>query len=447
VRNTTERARVTEVKASRSSQAPNPLALFQILPRRRQPSTSPLDQVVDLFCGAGGLAEGFRMAGFESILGMDKWDAACQTFALAHPTANVAIGDVEAASAKDLLGFSSVAPKELGVICGGPPCQGFSLAGRTITNDPRNNLYLDFLKAVAILRPHWVVMENVPALLTNPTVGASIHSDFQRIDVPKALRYEVRHHVVNAAAYGVPQTRTRVIFVAKRGDVRIKGDFDLERWFAPLFIEGSDNLALFSAPPFVTVDEALSDLPPVKAGEGADEMDYTGDAKTAYQKLMRGELSISGYFKQLGLSAPLRAGRIKKSMKVYNHEAQEHSDLLVERFGNIPPGGSKEDLRRARPDLLPPEGHAEQGLTYGRLWADRPAPTIPANYSRPSGNRSIHPHIPRLITPREAMRLSSFPDSYRLIGGKVAQREQVGNAVPPLLAFHLANAILRVWIR
>ena len=387
------------------------------------------------------------MAGFESVLGIDNWEPAARSFALGHPTANVAVGGVEDAQPRDLLALAGVAPKELGIICGGPPCQGFSLAGKTITDDPRNRLYLDFLGAVGVFRPHWVVMENVPALLANSMVGSSIHADFEGIEVPVRFRYEVQHLVVNAAAYGVPQTRTRVIFVARRGDVRLREGFDLRKWFSPLFIEASDNLSLFGALPYVTFDEATSDLPKIKAGEGSDEMDYTCKPKTLYQELMRGDLAIDKYYERLHLPRPERVGRIRKSMHVFNHEAQAHSELLIERFDNIPAGGSKEDLRRTRPDLLPPEGHAEQGLTYGRLWADRPAPTIPANYSRPSGNRSIHPHISRLITPREAMRVSSFPDSYRLTGGKVAQREQVGNAVPPLLAFHLANAILRAWIR
>ena len=173
----------------------------------------------------------------------------------------------------------------------------------------------------------------------------------------------------------------------------------------------------------------------------------TQPAQTPYQALMRGELGLAAYFNGIGLPAPIRTSPISNAPCVYNHQAQEHSALLVDRFDNIPIGGSKEDLRRLRPDLLPPEGHPSQGLTYGRLWADKPAPTIPANYSRPSGNRSIHPHIPRLITPREAMRLSSFPDHYFLTGGKVAQREQVGNSVPPLLAFTVADQILRAWIR
>ncbi len=290
-------------------------------------------------------------------------------------------------------------------------------------------------------------MENVPALLSNPQVGPAVASDFSAVKAGKGRSYEVQHLVVNAAGLGVPQTRTRVIFLAKRTDIRIRGELDLRKWLAPHFFEPGPTAGLFDGHCYLSVDDAISDLPYIEAGQGSDEMPYSSPSRTAYQALMRGELSICDYHREQGLPEPVRTGLIPRAPMVYNHQAQEHSALLVERFSHIPPGGSKEDLRRVRPDLLPPEGHPEQGLTYGRLWANRPAPTIPANYSRPSGNRSIHPHIARLITPREAMRLSSFPDYYFLCGGKVAQREQVGNAVPPLLSFAIANQILKAWKR
>ena len=124
------------------------LPLFKVLTRTRKLTRRPQDQIVDLFCGAGGLAEGFRMAGFETVLGVDSWDAAGNTFALAHPTANVAIGDIESARRTDFLQLAGIEPSSLGILCGGPPCQGFSLAGRTLADDPRNHLYKDFLRAI-----------------------------------------------------------------------------------------------------------------------------------------------------------------------------------------------------------------------------------------------------------------------------------------------------------
>ncbi len=418
-----------------------------LLKRKKNPTSDNVDCVVDLFCGAGGMAEGFRMAGFQSVLGVDAWRPAGETFSRAHSCANVMIAGVEHLSANVLLEAAGVGQHEIGVLCGGPPCQGFSVAGKTLADDPRNALYKDFLNAIRALLPAWVVMENVPALLSNPKVGPAIHSDFEAIKIAGSRGYDVQHVVVNAAAYGVPQTRTRVLFIAKRRDVKTISNFDPKQWLQPLFTAASDTMQLFGGKHYLSVDDAISDLPKIGAGEGGDELPYSESAKTSFQALMRGELSLTDYCKQEMLPKPIRTGKIPKAKAVYNHQAQEHSALLVERFDNIPPGGSKEDLRRNRPDLLPPEGHAEQGLTYGRLWADRPAPTIPANYSRPSGNRSIHPHVPRLITPREAMRLSSFPDYYFLTGGKVAQREQVGNAVPPLLSFAVADQILRAWKR
>lgn len=404
--------------------------------RRESPGVPPRHRVVDLFCGAGGLAEGFRLAGFESVLGVDAWEPACSTFAENQPTANVLLSDITKITADDFLSYSGLQPGELGVLCGGPPCQGFSVAGKRMSDDPRNFLYKHFLRAVEVLQPAWVVMENVPALLHHPEVAPAIQRDFADLKVSKG--YELTYGLVMAANYGVPQTRTRVMFVARRKDVPDTEPLSLSEMMAPTFAESED---LFGSPTFLTVNEAIDDLPHIKAAGGAEVMDYDEPPHTAYQRLMRGEIQLPEFFESKGLPAPGSWSVIPHSPNVFNHVAQKHSALLVERFDNIPAGGSKEDLRLTRPDLLPPEGHPEQGLTYGRLWPDRPSGAIPANYSRPSGNRSIHPSQPRLITPREAMRLSSFRDSYRLSGLMVAQREQVGNAVPPLMAYHIAREI------
>jgi DNA (cytosine-5)-methyltransferase 1 len=415
----------------------------KVLNRRTPPTVSPYIQAVDLFCGAGGISEGMRMAGFQSILGIDVWEPACRTFALNHETATTVCGDIAKLDGADLIRLAGLEPGVVGLVSGGPPCQGFSLAGKTLADDPRNYLYREFLRVVEAFAPQWVIMENVPQLLKHPEVAQAVHRDLRSLRLPAEQRYDVQHFVANAADYGVPQTRSRVIFVAKRGDVPLREEFDLPKAMRAVFVEPSGSADLFN-PTYVTVSEAINDLPAIRAGEGSDAMSYTGEAETPYQKFMRGEIGLAPFFESKNLNAPLFTAPVDSSNAVYNHVAQKHSALLVERFDNIPAGGSKEDLRRSRPDLLPPEGHPDQGLTYGRLWTDRPAPTIPANYSRPSGNRSIHPTIPRLITPREAMRLSSFPDAYRLTGGMVAQREQVGNAVPPLLVFHIANYIRRI---
>lgn len=402
----------------------------------QSPTKLPSQRVVDLFCGAGGLATGFEAAGFEAILGLDVWPAATETFRHHHSSAATLTNDISAIQSDKLLELVGCDVGELGVVCGGPPCQGFSLAGKSLADDPRNYLYKHFLRVVETLQPRWVVMENVPALLKNEEVARSIVADLENPSHADRKHYQVSFGILNSAWFGVPQTRRRVIFLAKRIDVDATVP-DISTT-VPMFLEGQ---SLFGEPSYITFSEATSDLPPIEAGQGAEELVYSMNAQTPYQAMLRGDLSIREFFRSLRIDLPEFVEGFKKSDYVYNHLAQEHSDLLVERFANIPPGGDKGDLRRIRPDLLPPDGHPEQGLTYGRLWADRPAPTIPANYSRPSGNRSIHPTFARLITPREAMRASSFPDYYRLYGGKVAQREQVGNSVPPLLALYIANLI------
>jgi len=407
--------------------------------RRSAVTASPHLRVVDLFCGAGGMSEGFRLAGFQSVVGMDCWTPACQTFSAHHDTAVVIEGDIQSVT-EDHIRDCLTGVDEIGVLCGGPPCQGFSLAGKYLSDDPRNFLFKHFLRIVELVQPDWVVMENVPSLLRNAEVASALYSDFGRLRLRGSRKYSISHTVLNAANFGVPQTRERFVLIARKVPKASKAQLDLSDLSDPIFSPTPINL--FNKPGYVTFDQATFDLPVISAGEGADEMPYTTAPTTDYQRVMRGTLPVAKYLALLGLPCPASTGLIPSAPSVFNHKAQEHSELLVERFANIPPGGSKEDLRLNRPDLLPPEGHPSQGLTYGRLWADRPACTIPANYSRPSGNRSIHPHAARLITPREAMRLCSFPDYYRLTGGMVAQREQVGNSVPPLLAFHIAS-----WLR
>jgi len=390
------------------------------------------------------------MAGFGSVLGIDNWNTACDTFATHHKSARVVNSGIDVISNSTMLELSGLKEGELGILCGGPPCQGFSVAGERLSNDPRNYLFKEFLRAAEVFAPAWIVMENVPNLLNNVSVADALTADLDRLGTNNGADYEFGFSVVNAANFGVPQTRSRLIIIAKRSDIKLEKDFDYTDFVDPIFSSqpiGEIQMAsLFGLPQYTTFDEAVSDLPTIHSGEGDEKMAYFGNPHTPYQMMMRGEIPIFKFFESKGIAISETTGCFERSPMVYNHRAQDHSSLLVERFNNIREGGSKEDLRKNRPDLLPPEGHPEQGLTYGRLWRDRPASTIPANYSRPSGNRSIHPWIPRLITPREAMRLSSFPDYYELKGLKVAQREQVGNAVPPLLAFHIARRIADSWI-
>jgi site-specific DNA-cytosine methylase len=304
---------------------------------------APLQQpktrwVVDLFCGAGGLAEGFRMAGFETALGIDMRTEACSTFRANHPTATVVETDISALHEEDFLHLLRAEPGTIGVLCGGPPCQGFSVAGKRLADDPRNFLYRHFLHAVEVLRPAWVVMENVPGLLKHAGVGDAIYRDFAELDVPASQRYRLQHMVVNAADYGVPQTRRRVLFVAHRQDIPLTQTFSLEEAMTPVF---SETLDLFGSPPRVTVNEAIGDLPPIKSGEGAEEFPYDQPATHPYQKLMRGELTLTSYYEEIGVAVPLDdLGTIAVPQCVYNHLAQEHSPRLVERFDNRPPGGS-----------------------------------------------------------------------------------------------------------
>ena len=391
---------------------------------------------IDLFCGAGGLTEGLKWVGIDTILGIDNWSPACKTYAHNHPTADVINTDISTLKFDAIKDYFS---SEIGFFCGGPPCQGFSSAGKKLLDDPRNFLFKNFLDIVGQCNPCWVIMENVPDLLRNFAVFQDIKNLFSN------LGYEVQYKLINSATLGVPQKRTRVFFVAKRSDIKTSQEFNLDSGLKPIFVEEED---LFNNPIYITFDEATSDLPYLESGQGSDEINYSNDPKSKYQEYLRGYISLSKFFDSKSVDISIHTENINpKSECVYNHIASDHDETLIERFKVIPEGGTKKDLKRLRPDLLPPDGHDKQGLTYGRLWKDRPAGTIPANYGTPSGNRSIHPSIPRIITPREAMRLSSFPDYFKMFGSKVDYQFLIGNAVMPLVAFHIGNYIMNIWDR
>jgi DNA-cytosine methyltransferase len=387
---------------------------------------------IDLFCGLGGISTGLTLSGVETILGVDSWDPACESFAHNHPQATVLNGDI---SKIDLEVYSEIIKKtEIDIICGGPPCQGFSLAGKRMIDDPRNDMFKYFLKVVKHIKPKWFLIENVPSFGKDQNVTNEIYEYF--LSSKSKVLYETKSVLLNAVDFGVPQNRKRIFFIGRREDINEDHNFNIDALTMPKFVS-ADESNLFELRHHTNFDDSTSDLPLINAGEGNEVQDYKSNCKSNYQKLMRGYISIEDFMN-------LNTGEnnfFKKSTSIIHHVAANHGSDVIERFKVIPQGGSKEYLVKHRPDLLPPDGHPNQGLTYGRLWGDKPSGTIPANYSTPSGNRSIHPHQARIITPREALRLSSFPDSTEVKGGRVEIQEQIGNAVPPLLAYFIGNFI------
>ncbi len=337
--------------------------------------------IADLFSGAGGFSVGFEMAGYHSVLGLDIYGPAAKTFMGAHPGAGYILGDarlVGTSLLREALGHASPT-----VMTGGVPCQGFSRANRKRSDDdPRNQLFREFLRLVEPFRPPALVVENVS--------GMKVAASGRFVEEVKAamgeLGYEVYVNILNAADYGVPQERMRLFFVGIRKDLHGSRRF---RWPAPTHPNGAR----------LTVWDAIGDLPRLDIGERATE--YATPPQNRYQQLMREGVN-----------------------RLSNHEAPRHPGETVERIRNTEPGAPMYESFRQRVRLHP----------------EKPSPTLLAGGIRPQFQFG-HPTQPRGLTVRERARLQSFPDRIFFEGGVVQGRVQTGNAVPPLLAKALALAI------
>ncbi len=341
--------------------------------------------VLDLFCGAGGLSYGFERAGFDVLLGIDNDAKALETFERNHNGAKSICGDITEITYKD-----HIAPllggKKIDVIIGGPPCQGFSLSGPRDFNDPRNKLYLSYISLVEEIQPKVFVIENVPGLvgLFDGEVKDNI------IKIFAEMGYEVKYRILCAADYGVPQNRKRVVFVGVKG----------ENAFEYPTIQTEQ----------VTCEMALSDLPPLVDVLGEEVQSYATAPQNAYQKHMR-----------------------KKSDKVHNHVAASHSEKVQHIISLVPDGGNCKDL--------PAEFRESRNfhVAWTRFHSQKPAPTIDTGH-----RHHFHYKYNRVPTVRECARLQSFPDDFIFLGNKTQQFRQVGNAVPPIMAQRIADQILKL---
>ena len=337
---------------------------------------------IDLFCGCGGLSYGFERAGFDILLGIDNDSKALETFELSHKGAKSICGDITKITyEKDIKPITG--EKSIDVIIGGPPCQGMSLSGPRKFDDPRNKLYLSYIRLVEEIRPKMFVIENVPGLvgLFGGQIKDSIIEKFTQ------MGYDIQYRILCASDYGVPQSRRRVVFVGSR-----IGDYEYP---------STDH-------PTVTCRMALSDLPPLIDDIGEDEMAYETLPTNDYQALMR-----------------------ERSTVVRNHIAANHSDKVKEIIALVPDGGNYKDL---------PEEYAHTRnfhVAWTRFASDKPAPTIDTGH-----RHHFHYEYNRVPTVRECARLQSFPDDFIFLGNKTQQFRQVGNAVPPIMAQEIAKKVL-----
>ncbi|MFN4096260.1 MAG: DNA cytosine methyltransferase [Sphingomonas sp.] len=359
--------------------------------------------VIDLFCGAGGLSEGFRQAGYRVLAGNDFFEAAGLTFAATHREAKFLPGAIQLHSAANFLEAAGLQPGELDVLVGGPPCQGFSVYNHQRgLHDERSSLYLEYLRVVDGLKPNWIVLENVTGMMSAGG-GATVHAI---IDGLQRLGYAVEAKVLRAEEFGVPQERRRLVFIGNRLGLPI---------MHPKPTHGPGLL------PFVTIEDAIGDLPRLANGEEPGIVPYGSEARSDYQKEMR-----------------------RGSNSVQNHAAARLSKINLDRLAHIPQGGSWRDI----PIELLPEGmkrakRSDHTKRYGRLSWTGLASTILTKCD-PHWGAYFHPDQNRTISVREAARLQSFPDWFEFKGSRTDQYVQIGNAVPPALGRAIAQVIRRI---
>lgn len=394
-------------------------------------------KVLDVFSGAGGFSCGFEMAGC-SIIGaieQDRW--AADTFSYNHPNAKMLLGDIESFSNDGLDAAITDTPD---IIIGGPPCQGFSICLKNAGDpkDPRNSLFVEFIRMAEIFDPAVMVMENVPNIARARTANGDRVVDIIRREFER-LGYNVYSSILSASDYGVPQIRQRFILIASKH--MMARPFPEATHYIP---DDREQQIMISDPhsqdlsPCPTLWEAISDLPDIDAREGAEVMAYTGPAKNGYQ-------------------AYCRSG----SMELHNHLAMKHTARLIERFSHMTWGQSVSDIVDDRLKQRKRNGNgAVSDSPYDqnnrRMRPDRPCHTITAAFY---GN-FVHPYKDRNFTPREGARIQSFPDSYVFLGkptvvskrllmregrmgeAYLCQYSQIGNAVPPLMARAIAENII-----
>lgn len=360
---------------------------------------------IDLFSGCGGMTLGFKMAGFTSILASDIDENCQKTVSANFPEIPFICKDITQITKEEV--DCIIGDKRPDVIIGGPPCQGFSLANKNrnkIKDDPRNKLFYHFVKFIDWYSPSAFVMENVKGLLSmqNGKVISTIIEEFSNA----GAGYNVVKKVLCAKDYGVPQSRERVILIGIRKDLGL----------IPTFPEPNSTE--------ITVDMAISDLPQIGPGEGEEVMAYSVEPQNDYQRLMRANAT-----------------------HIRNHIAMKHTPRLIERFAAIKQGQSLLDVwethgavKRGSPNE---KSNAKFSQNNQRVFGNKPAPTIAASFQ----SNFIHPYLNRNFTAREGARLQSFPDDFIFEGMRtkmswekgLSQYQQIGNAVPVLLAYAIAE--------
>lgn len=363
---------------------------------------------VDLFCGAGGLSEGLRMAGFQPVFALDFDKNATATYAINHPETVVVTKDIATLNPKEIL--KVVGKREIDLLAGGPSCQGFSTHGKRNADDPRNFLFTEYLRIAKALRPKWILIENVKGMLTYDK------GYFKRVILTQlqAMGYHADARVLCAADYGVPQLRHRIFFLATRMNVPIT---------FPPSTHGEEGGR--GRRRYVTVEDALGDLPRINGTLNSGELEYASKPSTEYQRYLRQKAKRLTLHQANALSA--QAAAIAKHVKEGQGLRSVPHSALPERF---------KKMRRISTGEL----RKDCTTLYHRLSRERPAYTITCYFRNIASGPFLHPKEERSLSYREAARLMSFRDSYLFVGTSLAR--QIGNAVPPLMAKAIGKHII-----
>lgn len=343
---------------------------------------------VDLCCGAGGLSIGLEMTHkFQSVLGVDIFTEAMRTYQHNHPNTSTILGDIRKISKnmyKKVLRDTTI-----DLVTAGVPCQGFSLSNiKRNIEDERNFLFLEVVKFVKWFNPKVVLIENVSGMQSLGN-GQFVDAISEALENSTEIGYTVTQKLLNAADYGVPQIRKRLIFIAVRKDLNKQFEFPLPEF-------GTENK------PYNTIKDAIGDLPFLNNKEEKDV--YENSPFSKYQEFLRGNQSL-----------------------LLNHKAPNHPQSTVDKIGTTVPG-------------TPMYPKYKQRI---RLTWDIQSPTQLAGGIRPQFQFG-HPEQPRGLSIRERARIQSFPDNFEFLGGLVQGRVQTGNAVPPLLARAVGKEILKI---
>lgn len=356
-------------------------------------------KVIDLFAGVGGLSFGFAHdKDFEIIAANEILPKMAKAYELNHPGVKMYCKDVKEFGINDLQKQLNTKNINIDVIVGGPPCQAYSTVGKRLIDDPRGKLFQEYYRVLKEVNPKMFVFENVKGLLS--MAGGELIKTI--VELFKTLGYKTEYKLLNAADFGAPQIRERVIIVGTKSEY----EYEFPR---PQFTDPKKAINS-NLKPYITLGQAIGDLP-IIPNIGSNR--YNSEPQNEFQKMMRQNTNNI----------------------IEDHSISNNNPKLIELMMALPEGGGPKDLPE---DIRPKSGF---GNSYSRLWWERPSTTITRNLGTPSSARCIHPLAPRALTTREGARLQGFPDDYKFYGSRAEKNLQIGNAVSPFLSKALSKSI------